>query len=158
MKIIAVSDTHGRLEYFEKLRELHRDADYFLHLGDGYAEVRYMRAKYPDFPLIAVGGNCDPDCPEPERKLLRLEGMTVFLTHGHRYGVKWTTLPLETAARAEGADVVLFGHTHRAVCSYKDGLWMANPGSLGRPSDGVHRYVVVNSTKNGAYCHLAAVE
>ena len=33
-------------------------------------------------------------------------------------------------ARAVGADILLFGHTHQALCrQLEDGLWVLNPGS-----------------------------
>ena len=32
-------------------------------------------------------------------------------------------------ARAVGADILLFGHTHQPLCrQLEDGLWMMNPG------------------------------
>ena len=35
MKIIVVSDSHGREENLKRVIEMHRNADVFLHLGDG---------------------------------------------------------------------------------------------------------------------------
>lgn len=33
-------------------------------------------------------------------------------------------------ARQEGADIVLYGHTHTGVTCYDDGLYIMNPGSI----------------------------
>ena len=56
----------------------------------------------------------------------------LYMTHGHRHGVKSGTECLLAAAREKGAQAVLFGHTHRAVCrKEEDGLWVINPGSCG---------------------------
>ena len=42
------------------------------------------------------------------------------------------------AAREQGAQVLLYGHTHQALTDYDDGLHILNPGSLSgwRPSYG----------------------
>ena len=53
-----------------------------------------------------------------------LDGVKFFLTHGHRYSVKYTLDALLNAAYFAGADMVLFGHTHRA-------MRVVNPGTAG---------------------------
>ena len=40
-----------------------------------------------------------------------------------------TRLTLE--ARRVGAQLALFGHTHRALLEEQDGLWLMNPGACG---------------------------
>ena len=48
----------------------------------------------------------------------------------HLWGVKSGTDTAVAAARAMGADILLFGHTHRALCQQlEDGLWVLNPGA-----------------------------
>ena len=62
---------------------------------------------------------------------LTLDGVKFFLTHGHRYSVKYTLDALLNAAYFAGADMVLFGHTHRAVSETMQGLYVVNPGTAG---------------------------
>ena len=56
----------------------------------------------------------------------------MFMTHGHKHGVKTNTAMLEAEARAMHAQAVLYGHTHVADCRRDEqGMWILNPGSAG---------------------------
>ena len=66
-----------------------------------------------------------------------------MMMHGHRYGVKSSLSAAAAHAAKEGADVLLFGHTHvfiekripegTDVCgiTLKKPLYLFNPGSVG---------------------------
>ena len=41
--------------------------------------------------------------------------LVFFATHGHYYGVSMGEERLKAEARGRGADIVMYGHTHRAV-------------------------------------------
>ena len=56
----------------------------------------------------------------------------VLLTHGHRYRVHHGTEEIKDWARANGADIVMFGHTHRPVIEMDDVI-AVNPGSISQP-------------------------
>ena len=58
------------------------------------------------------------------------QGVKIFYTHGHYYGVKSGLYTFACAARERGAQVALYGHTHNALEDYDDGLYLLNPGSL----------------------------
>ena len=54
------------------------------------------------------------------------------MTHGHKHNVKQTLAMLLRDARAEGAQVALYGHTHiRDLHREEDGLLVMNPGAAG---------------------------
>ena len=36
-----------------------------------------------------------------------------------------------SAARGNGAQIALYGHTHEPMTDYQDGLYVMNPGALG---------------------------
>ena len=58
----------------------------------------------------------------------------IFLTHGHYYSVSMGTERLKEEARARGAQIALYGHTHRPVVDMGRGDVIAvNPGSLSYP-------------------------
>ena len=106
--------------------------------------------------VYQVAGNCDRYCaPQYACELLvcSVGGVKIFMTHGHRYGVKAGDEALLAAAREQGAQIVLYGHTHRAVCRREtDGIWVMNPGSCGY-SDAVAGLIRIDGGRITA-CHL----
>lgn len=151
MRILVVSDTHGDFYSFNRAVLAQPAAEVIIHLGDGEAQAEDIRSVYKDKTVLNVRGNCDW-CPlSPLYILRRFEGKTVFATHGHEYGVKYS---LETAikhARKNGADILLYGHTHIPLTDYRDGLYIMNPGSL-RGSGGT--YGIVDITNAGIVTNI----
>ncbi len=130
MRILVVSDTHGDFYSFKKAVDNQRSADVIIHCGDSKDEVEEIKMLYPDKAVIAVKGNCDFGKTLPLVEERVLENKRLFITHGHIYNAKYTLYNLCCAAREVKADIVLFGHTHNALCEYDDGLYIVNPGSL----------------------------
>lgn len=138
MKILIVSDSHGDTAALRKAiaRE---NPDRVFHLGDVERDAQRIAASFPALPMDAVQGNCDAYSggSGPDELLVTAGGVNFFLTHGHRYHVKMGTALLFRAGLDAGADVVCFGHTHRAVCKKQNGVWLVNPGSaagIGAPA------------------------
>lgn len=105
--------------------------DFVFCLGDGEQDLPALRQAFPDLPIEAVRGNCDFRSGLPSELVLTLGGVRFFLTHGHRYGVKtdrWLE-SLKAAARENGAQAVLFGHTHEAFMEWDGELLILNPGT-----------------------------
>lgn len=100
-----------------------------IHLGDMVDDAEEVAMHYPRLPFCLVPGNCDGWTTLPLKKQITLEGKSILLSHGHRWGVKSGYDAAIRDARAAGADILLFGHTHTPVCQQlEDGLWMMNPG------------------------------
>ncbi|MCL1830184.1 MAG: YfcE family phosphodiesterase [Oscillospiraceae bacterium] len=133
MRIVVVADTHGRTKNLKKVCLMQRTADVFIHLGDGIDDIDSVESQIEDGCFVAVKGNVDFSSNEPTEKLLVLESKRIFITHGHKHGVKRGYDPLVAAAKAQHADIVLFGHTHYSYSSYVDGIHILNPGSLEIP-------------------------
>jgi len=104
--------------------------DLLLHAGDGPQDLAGWRQANPGIPLRAVAGNCDPGSGQPEEVLFSLGPWKIFLTHGHRYGVKGGLDTLKARGRSIGADLVIFGHTHQPEKIDEQDLILFNPGSL----------------------------
>ena len=121
--------------------------DAVFHLGDCERDTQRLEKEFPDLPLYRVCGNCDREPVNPEVLQLTLDGVKFFLTHGHRYSVKYTLDALLTAAYFAGADIVLFGHTHRAMCETMQGLYVVNPGTAGVGASCTYACI---ETENGA--------
>ena len=141
MKIIVFSDTHGVIHGMREAMRLHSNADLFIHLGDGAPDFVTL-CQSQGVPYAAVKGNCDFYSDLPLEMTLNLGGKTIFFTHGHNYGVKSVLSPLRRRGEEVGADLILFGHTHMAMCQYfsesDHPYYVMNPGTLGR-SYGIDR-------------------
>ncbi len=134
MKILALSDSHSSLSFMRRcVRELKPDA--VVHLGDHYDDGAVIAEENPHIPVHQVPGNCDRyRCPLSAQEILIYPvcGVSLYMTHGHRHGVKSGIHRLLADARASGVQAVLYGHTHAADCHREpDGLWVLNPGSCG---------------------------
>lgn len=130
MRILVVSDSHGNDGNLRRAIMAQPNAEVIIHLGDG--EEEWIRAKrsFPEKMFLGVRGNCDFASSLPPTGEFTAEGVKIFYTHGHLYGVKSGLYTYECAARERGAQVALFGHTHNALTDYEDGLYLMNPGSL----------------------------
>lgn len=158
MKILVLSDSHSSLRFMRSsIEKLKPDA--VLHLGDFFDDGQAMAQEHPDMVFYQVPGNCDRfRCPpgQPEVLQVNLWGVMLYLTHGHRHGVKMGRGRLVQDARTTGADAVLYGHTHEAYCSLEDGMWVVNPGSCGHSGGSVALLEVENG--NITLCRILRQE
>ena len=132
MRVLVLSDSHSSLRFmWDMIRRLCPDA--IIHLGDHYSDAQSIAEENPDTAVLAVPGNCDMfrAYGAPEVLCTELFGARLYMTHGHRHGVKQTLVRLIRDAREAGAQAALFGHTHSPVIAQEDGLWIINPGASG---------------------------
>ena len=103
--------------------------------------------------------SCIPSAPfwGPLAGCHAVQGARIFYTHGHLYSVKTELGGLLQAARELDANVVLFGHTHQPLCTYREGVHLLNPGSLGYPGEQGRTYGIVDITPQGIACFLATL-
>ena len=131
MRILVVSDIHGREHRLREVLEQQPAARHVIFLGDGLRQVEDVADEYPDRTFYTVPGNCDFGAGGLPVRQETLGGKRFYFTHGHLHDVKYTLYRLDLAARQAGADIALFGHTHNPYREYADGLHLFNPGSLG---------------------------
>jgi putative phosphoesterase len=159
LTFLVASDTHGRadllLEAFRRARP-----DGVLFLGDGLRDLNILPS---DTTLRAVCGNCDWTAREdaPPVRVEQIAGYTVYLTHGHLQGVKFSLDDAIENAAAADADVLLYGHTHVPFekiydtgCKIGDTvlqkpLLAVCPGSLGQPPDGHPSFATLTLAEGG---------
>jgi hypothetical protein len=122
----VISDTHGLLR--PEVTAAFAGVQRILHAGDVGPSV--LDALSALAPVEAVYGNVD-DAHDPSlarARVVTLGGVTIHVSHGHEIGRPTPELML---ARYRG-DVVIFGHTHRAVVVRDAGGRVAfNPGAAG---------------------------
>lgn len=108
------------------------DACFFL--GDGERDIDAIIEEFPGLPVYAVMGNCDFRSLRKSSILHRIGDLTIFATHGHNHYVKYDAEldSLTSDAADRGAQIALFGHTHRQHLSENRGVTLINPGSIGR--------------------------
>ena len=106
-----------------------------IHLGDYYEDGTIMAEEFPHIRFHQVPGNCDRYRmmqPSPEILCYPIGGVKLYMTHGHKHGVKSDIYRLLTDAGERGAQAVLFGHTHSPLCFQTEGgIWVMNPGTCG---------------------------
>lgn len=144
---IVISDSHGNLRAIRKLYEIMEESDYVFHLGDYRRDIAEFEERFPE-KVYSVYGNCDGYSGEGE---VTIEGVKVFYTHGHDYGVKQSLYGLYSHAKAIGADVVLYGHTHIKAVDTKDNIKFVNPGTLKEYSPCKLSYAYIVFDKGKAY-------
>lgn len=159
MKLLVLSDTHGRRDRVESVLTLHSDADAVLFLGDGLRETVSL-CEDRGLRLESVRGNCDffgffGVNTVPEEQMLSFGAYTVLMMHGHTRDVKSGTDRAIACAAQREAELLLYGHTHVRRESYlpvgtevgdlilKKPLWVFNPGSLGNPCGGPPSYGLI---------------
>ena len=151
MRIIAFSDSHRHYDRVHKLfEETHLTTDLYIFLGDGESDLENIPALYPDKTILSVCGNCDFRSLNPSVGTTEVMGKKIIFTHGHNQLVNFGISRLKKLAADNGADLVLFGHTHERYCDYQDGVYYVNPGSIGEPRDGKSpSYAAIDILKQG---------
>ena len=147
--LFVISDTHGNTAALSALKEIMGESDYIVHLGDYDGDVAKIKAQYPE-KVISVRGNCDGDT-RGDGVLFCAEGLKILAVHGHRFGVKEDLGRLCRYAREKGADIVLYGHTHRAHIAEEGGVLLITPGSAARfEAEKSYAYLVLHEKKKTA--------
>ena len=132
MKILVVSDTHGRDGNLEAVVEKEAPFDILIHCGDIEGREFFIEA-LADCPCYMVGGNNDFFSDLPREEEIVLQGHRMMITHGHNYGVSLDISRVTEEAMSRGCEAVFFGHTHKPLIEARYGVIAVNPGSLSYP-------------------------
>ena len=131
MRILIVSDTHRKNASFYDVLEIEQP-DMVIHCGDAEgAEFEFREVA--DCPVEVVLGNNDFFSALPGELTLDIGPYKVWVVHGHNFFVSMGRENLKEEAAVRGADIVLFGHTHRPVIDTEGEVIAVNPGSLSYP-------------------------
>lgn len=137
MRILIVSDSHGRNTYLERVLKIAAPFDMLIHLGDLEGSQQFLEENVT-CPIEMVSGNNDFFSDLERDKSIMIGCYRVLLTHGHRYKVHYGTEDIKDWARANGADIVMFGHTHVPLIDMDDVI-AVNPGSISLPRQEGHK-------------------
>ena len=126
-RIGLISDTHGLLR--PGVAGVFAGVAQILHAGD-VGSVSILTTLAAIAPVDAVYGNVD-DPHDPmlaAERTIQVDGVSIHVSHGHELG---SPTP-EKLFRRYRADVLVFGHTHRALVVRDDrGRLAVNPGAAG---------------------------
>jgi putative phosphoesterase len=129
----VVSDTHGF--YDERLDELFAGAANIVHAGDvGTLEVLARLRTLA--PLTAVAGNTDLGgwCDDlPWEAIVEVLGRRIVVCH------IGSSVMGRHGPVAEGFDLVVCGHSHKAALEWRGDTLFLNPGSAGKTRFGQRR-------------------
>jgi putative phosphoesterase len=146
-----ISDTHMplRLESLpDAVFEAFAGVDLILHAGD-VGEVGVLDQLSQCAPVVAVHGNDETAGATqalPYLQTVSVAGRRIVLTHAHysdpaeemdsRKSDDWRPKLARRAnfGKENGADIVVFGHTHIPMTTQFDGVWLVNPGALSSPN------------------------
>lgn len=158
MRILVISDSHGRYSGIEAAVQTHPEASHLIFLGDGANEMEEIASFYPQLTCHILAGNCDFRSERPSAELITLSGIRILACHGHTYYVKSGLETALNAAQRQKARVLLYGHTHCAYESYRDGVYIMNPGSIASPRSGSQRtYGLLDITDQGIMTAIARI-
>jgi len=133
MKIVVLSDTHMPQKTKHLPQFMMNDlesAHYIIHAGDWQTvELLHELKQYAE--VIGVTGNVDS--PELKtllnsKEILRAGDFKIGVVHGHGTG-KTTEKRAVDAFMEDGADCIVYGHSHIPVLKETNGILLFNPGS-----------------------------
>jgi uncharacterized protein len=150
MRLGLIADTHGVLR--PRVHELFAGVDRILHAGDVgettgadvLAELELLA------PVTAVYGNVDTGALRrrlPRVARIEVDGFEIVVTHGDQLDSREPAALKEAYPRA---DVIVFGHTHRALIhSLEDYTLVINPGAAGAARFDAKPSVAIMETEAG---------
>lgn len=121
MRIGILSDTHGLLR--SEVVDGFKGVDHIIHAGD--IDRKSVLDELGKIAKVsAVKGNADKDWAEylPEDIVLEFEGNKIYVVHNKG----------KIGKAAAGADIIIYGHSHKYSEVTKDGQVWYNPGCCGK--------------------------
>ena len=150
MRILVLSDSHGKNSYVEKALQKVSPLDMIIHLGDLEGSEGLL-GDFAPCPVEMIAGNSDYFSRLPRQKIIKLGRHKVLIAHGHTFEVTYGTGLIRQAAKMNGCSCAMFGHTHRPLIEEEDGILLINPGSISKPRQDNKRpsYAVVDVDRHG---------
>lgn len=132
MRILVISDTHGRHDYLYRLLAEDGDFERILHLGDAEGGEEEICRAAP-CPIEFVRGNADSFSDAADSRIITVQTHRIWMTHGHTDAVSRGIDRVVVRGCQMKADLILFGHTHQPFLEKHPGFTVLNPGSISFP-------------------------
>ena len=145
MKIGIVSDTHSR-ELPSVMMEDFKKVDFIIHAGD-FCSLDVLEIFQKMKEVKAVYGNMDGGEMRrvlPRRQIIECGKFKIGLFHGEGHP-QMLLSKVQSEFKDVKVDVIIFGHSHKAMNEVIDGVLYFNPGSP-------------NDTVSAEYCSYGILE
>ena len=127
MKIGILSDSHLKSDYTKDVIDFLKkeDCQYLIHAGDLCIEKNLQLLEESNLSYVAVFGNND-------RNLLPLASKYNIKNEPYYFKIKDIKFKLMHLPyhMTPDCDVLIFGHTHKFECDYKNKTLFLNPGEV----------------------------
>jgi hypothetical protein len=134
LKIGVISDTHiaNKTEHIPGIiLDVFKQMDMVMHAGD-MVDLRVINELKSVCPkVIAVAGNMDHEEVKnkyPLKEIVEVFGRKIGLMHGCGSALNLVEL-LKDAFKEDKPDIIVFGHSHKPMNEFIDGVLFFNPGS-----------------------------
>ena len=133
MRVLVICDSHKDTDSVAKvMKKFYPDAA--IHLGDGTDDLYVLEKDYPLTKFFYVKGNSnEPDNQGELERAIQLEGITIYLTHWHRF--KRNDMDSIDEALKLNAQIILCGDSHTPELFFSKGIMFMNPGCISRECD-----------------------
>ena len=150
MRVLIISDTHGRHTAFDRAIMEAGKIDYLVHLGDTEGGEDYIEA-FCGCPAYILAGNNDFFSRNLREMEIYFGKKKAFMAHGHQYSVSLGVERILDEGRSRNADIVMFGHTHRPYLKKFGDITVLNPGSLAFPRQEGRKgsYIIMEMDRDG---------
>ncbi len=156
-RILVFSDTHGSIDAARSIIAETENVYCIFHLGDNCRDAEALR-KACGKRVVSIRGNCDYDPSVPLKEIVNIDGARILLVHGHQYHVNSSLLHLSLAAQEANATAVCYGHTHRSLIEYENGIMILNPGSPTRPRGCAASYAILEVEDGYVRGHIISAD
>ncbi len=153
-KILVMSDNHGDDTIYDLLKQREKNIDFYIHCGDSEA---YYEQKLIGF--ICVKGNNDWHLDFPSQVKVKVEDLTLLVTHGHKFGYWNRDYAMIDALATQDCQVLISGHTHMPMFKKEGDYYFINPGSTSLPRGGSERsYCIVTVDGKNVECEFKTLK
>ena len=149
MRVLIISDTHGRHTAFDRAIMEAGKIDYLVHLGDTEGGEDYIEA-FCGCPAYILAGNNDFFREIFVRWKSIWQEKSIYGTWA-QYSVSLGVERILDEGRSRNADIVMFGHTHRPYLKKFGDITVLNPGSLSFPRQEGRKgsYIIMEMDRDG---------
>ena len=142
-KILVLSDSHSYFDEVLKIFEKEKPG-IVIGAGDGIKDIDDLSYVHPEAKYYMVKGNCDYfDRNHNEENLFEIDGVKIFLTHGHLYDVKRSLSSIKVIGEKLNVSLMIVGHTHKPYIEKYGDITLFNPGAT---EDGRYGVIILENS------------